>query len=69
MAATGMLARFDLPRHWGRARWMGTDHRSPILGKMTELAEYRDSGAVEVLTFAQAAERFSQGGQVLPVAI
>jgi hypothetical protein len=48
---------------------MGTDHRSPILGKMTELAEYRDSGAVEVLTFAQAAERFSQGGQVLPVAI
>jgi peptidoglycan/xylan/chitin deacetylase (PgdA/CDA1 family) len=36
---------------------------------MAELAKYRDSGAVEVLTFAQAAERLSQRGQVLPVAI
>jgi peptidoglycan/xylan/chitin deacetylase (PgdA/CDA1 family) len=36
---------------------------------MAELAIYRDSGAVEVLTFCQAAERFSQRGRALPVGI
>jgi peptidoglycan/xylan/chitin deacetylase (PgdA/CDA1 family) len=36
---------------------------------MAELARYRDSGAVEVLTFAQAADSFSQTPQMLPVAI
>jgi peptidoglycan/xylan/chitin deacetylase (PgdA/CDA1 family) len=36
---------------------------------MTELAKYRDSGAVEVLTFAEAADRFSQDRGILPLAI
>ena len=36
---------------------------------MAELARYRDSGAVEVLTFAEAAERFSQHRQAPPLAI
>lgn len=36
---------------------------------MTELNGYRDSGAVEVLTFADAAGRFSHHRGMLPVAI
>jgi peptidoglycan/xylan/chitin deacetylase (PgdA/CDA1 family) len=36
---------------------------------MADLARYRDSGAVEVLTFAQAAERFSQHRQAPPLPI
>jgi hypothetical protein len=35
---------------------------------MAELARYRDAGAVEVLTFADAAARFSQRGELLRVA-
>jgi hypothetical protein len=36
---------------------------------MAELAKYRDFGAVEVLTFAEAANSSSQNRQMLPVAI
>jgi len=36
---------------------------------MAELAGYRDAGTVEVLTFAEAAKRFSQRREILPVAI
>jgi peptidoglycan/xylan/chitin deacetylase (PgdA/CDA1 family) len=39
-----------------------------FLANMAELARYRDTGTVEVLTFANAATRFSQRGELLPVA-
>jgi hypothetical protein len=40
-----------------------------FLANMAELAKYRDFGAVEVLTFAEAADRFSQHRGILPLAI